>query len=387
MHSSTRILSIAGALFGLSLCTPVNTQSATVTKLTKLTDDAGRVDWSERLNLIAFDRRFGSEYYDVATMRPDGSGMKCLTCDRSELPPRHKGNPSWHPSGDFIIFQAEKDLDLSQGQSGRRRGRLGGGRRGSRKVEQLEKLVDFVAAPGAGFRNDLWLMNRDGTRYWKLHESSPRGGGVLHPHFNSRGDKVFWAERVSNGDGHFGLWVMKVADFVGGSRDPRLNNIRTLTPGQKRRFYESHGFSPDGSKIIFTADPERTDRQLALDIYTYDLNSNRLTNLTDSPDAWDEHAHFSPSGKKIVWMSSEGTPLPDKPGDVKCEWWMMDADGSNKQRLTGFNSPGNPEFEPGGACAADLAWSPDGRSIMGYLILEAKTRRGKIVRLDFDRAY
>ncbi len=359
-------------------------------RVTTILDRAGRVDYSAKLDLLAIDRQSGSEYFEIFTVRTDGSNLKCLTCDRPELPPRHKGNPSWHPSGDYILFQAEKDLDISQlqgaGQQQRRRGIFG--RRRARRMqdpERMEKVIDFYAAPGAGFRNDVWVMDRDGRRFWKLTDTDPKNGGILHPHFSPRGDRILWAERVRGKEGIFGVWELKVADFTAGGGNARISNVRTISP--VRRFYESHGFSPDGSKILFTGDVQRGDKELALDIYTYDLRTKKLENLTDSPDAWDEHAHFSPSGKHIVWMSTQGLRMPDKPVDAKCDWWMMNADGSEKRRVSDFNVPGSKDYRRNGVCAADFSWGRDGSTIFGLVIDDNKERRGRIVRVDLAREY
>ncbi len=64
------------------------------------------------------------------------------------------------------------------------------------------------------------------------------------------------------------------------------------------------------------------------------LWTNRLKRLTETPNEWDEHAHYSPDGKKIVWMSSTG--FDRDWGDISghnwqkylvTELWIMDADG------------------------------------------------------------
>jgi hypothetical protein len=40
----------------------------------------GRIDWSAKLNLVAYDTISANGYYDVHTMNPDGSNDQCLTC-------------------------------------------------------------------------------------------------------------------------------------------------------------------------------------------------------------------------------------------------------------------------------------------------------------------
>ncbi len=345
-----------------------------VKRIVTLTGNGGRVDWSPTDDLLVFDSKDADGYFNIYTMRPDGSAVRCLTCGVSALPSKHKGNPAFSPSGDYIVFQAERDVQT------------GGRRFGRRRIpERLERKVDFFAAPGAGFQNDLWLMDQQGRRFWKLYDSDPRVGGVLHPHFSPRGDKLLWAERVASGGGRMGQWALKIADFsvVGGT--PRVSNIRTLRPGSKRRFYESHGFSPDGRQIVFTADPERGDNENSYDVFVYDLSTGKLKNLTDSPGEWDEHAQFSPDGRKIVWMSSRALPLPTRPADLKTDLWIMNPDGSDKQRLTYFNDPNSPEYIPRGVAAADVSWSPDGSRIVAYVIEDPIQGKGRLVRIDLDR--
>ena len=60
---------------------------------------------------------------------------------------------------------------------------------------------------------------------------------------------------------------------------------------------------------------------------------------------------------------------------------MMDPDGSNKRRLTYFNTPGHPESVEPGAVAADFAWSPDGNRLAAYIITDVR-KGGKIVMIE-----
>ena len=52
-----------------------------------LTREGGRIDWSHALNLIAFDKLYADDsYYDINTMRPDGSDMRSITANHPDLP-------------------------------------------------------------------------------------------------------------------------------------------------------------------------------------------------------------------------------------------------------------------------------------------------------------
>ena len=328
---------------------PPDSEGSTI-RVTTLTENGGRLDWSERLNLIAFDRLDGDRF-NIYTMRPDGSDVKCLTCDRRRgSPAKSVGNPAWHPSGDYIVFQAQNDY------------------------KGLGKITDYFANPGAGVNNDVWVMDRDGRRFWRLTNTPPRTGGVLHPQFSRDGRRLFWAERV-DAKGLSGTWSLRLADFVPGD-NVRIENEKTFQPGAAARIYESHGFSPD-DELLFSGNPGPGFGN----IYLFNPRTNALKDLTPTPEDWDEHAHFSPDGRKIVWMTSRGIPGKVRAERLRTDYWIMDPDGSNKRRLTYFNEPGHPESEKDGLTAADFAWSPDGSRIAAYLITDVR-KGGKIVMID-----
>jgi Tol biopolymer transport system component len=126
-----------------------------------------------------------------------------------------------------------------------------------------------------------------------------------------------------------------VANFVVGTDGvPSLRNVADITPAGGGKFFEAHGFSPDGKKAIFTSDMG-TPGPVSMDIWTMDLASRALTNMTSSPH-WDEHATYSPAGQRISFMSSE----PYLWSFLKTELMQMKADGTGKRQLTHFNVPG-----------------------------------------------
>jgi Tol biopolymer transport system component len=361
-----------------------------------IVESGGRLDWSATLNLIAFDRIGPSGNYEIYTMRPDGSDLRCLTCDKPELPSGHRGNPSWHPSGEYILFQAERDA----GRPADRRRRVPRWRRFGRMFQEPDEDWPLQAGrrgrgrgdtsrygtPGLGLHNDVWVGDRAGSRFWKVASSDAQKGGVLHPHFSHSGDKIVWSERIGTGGAFGGKWALKVANFRVDGGTPRLEDVRTYTPGTKKGLYESHGFSPDGRKLLFTAVPERGSNAMGLDIFTFDLKTKELTNLTDSPEDWDEHAHYTPSGKKIIWMSTRGIGLPAKAWELRSDYWIMNADGSDKQRLTYFNDSTSEERVPGGAVAADFGMSADGRRIAAYSFKDRlKDPRGRILLIELNQ--
>jgi Tol biopolymer transport system component len=327
--------------------------------VTTIKEQGGRVDWSARRNLIAFDKLGPDDFFDIYTMTPEGGEERCLTCDKPQLPNKMIGNPSWHPSGDYIVFQAQNSY------------------RG------FGRITNYFANPGAGINNDIWVMDAAGKQFWQITKLQPRVGAVLHPHFSPDGTKLLWAQRVSTRGLTAGVWSLRVADFVVVNGVPGVRNERTLQPGAQNKLYETHGFSADGRSIIFSGNLERGQSEFHGDIYTFNLASGELKNLTNSMEEWDEHAHFSPDGRTIVWMTSKAQPYKLRADDLKTDFWLMNADGSNKRRLTYFNHPGHPHYMKDGVAAADGSWSPDGRRFAAYLIVDVR-RGGKIVMIDFD---
>jgi Tol biopolymer transport system component len=123
--------------------------------------------------------------------------------------------------------------------------------------------------------------------------------------------------------------------------------------------YTAEGtLSPDGSTIVFTSLKDGD-----LEIYTMRTDGSGLRRLTTTP-GYDGGAFFSPDGSKIVYRAyhpTDSAELADyrallrdnlvRPS--KMEIWVMDADGSDKRRVT---SLGGANFAP--------FFTPDGRRII-----------------------
>jgi Tol biopolymer transport system component len=321
-----------------------------------LKEGGGRLDWVDEK--IAFDMRDAREIFEIHVMKPDGSEVKCVTCDRPDLPKGHKGQPAWHPSGRYLVFQAEKEKH--------------------RKVR-----FEHILTPGGGVLNDLWVLDTETNRATRIREvEDDAGEGTLHPHFSKDGRMLSWSEMVEGGGlkkgKELGYWELMVADFSDSGGKPSLARVRSFAPGGKA-FYENHGFSPDGSQLIFTSSFEAKSR-LDSNIYVMDIATEKLMRMTD--EGWNEHAHYSPDGRFIVWMSNRGL------SSRGAEYWIMDSDGSNKRRLTYFNEKGHPQYVGPNTMVADFSWRPDGKAFGAYTggkVITASTAE-KILLIEIDPA-
>ncbi len=318
--------------------------------------NGGRVDWSHTDDIIAHSRYGEDGYYDLWTMNPDGSNADCLTCDNPAIPQLHNGQPAWHPSGRWIIFQSQDP-----------------------SLPHTPELDYAFTQPGHGLHNNLWITVPAGTTFYQLTHIE-QGRAVLHPSFSHDGSKLVWSEKV--GDDWMD-WAIRIADFVE-TPEPHLENIETYQPAGQV-WYEAHGFSVDDSKILCTI-AVGTEAYANYDIWEMDIATGELTQLTNTPDEWDEHAHYSPDGEKIVWVSSHGYAYDPESWaqTLKTDLWMMDADGAKKQRITYFNEPGHAEYAGEQVIMSDNAWSADGNKVIALIKRGAGRESAQVVVIQFE---
>lgn len=124
----------------------------------------------------------------------------------------------------------------------------------------------------------------------------------------------------------------------------------TNTPG-----YDAEAtVSPKGDRIVFTS-----MRDGDLDLYSMQLDGSDVRRLTDAL-GYDGGAFFSPDGQKIVFRAQHPTD-PKEVQDYKAllaqdlvrptrlDIWIMNADGSDKQRVTNLDVASfAPYFHPSG---------------------------------------
>ncbi|MGK2934022.1 MAG: DPP IV N-terminal domain-containing protein [Gemmatimonadaceae bacterium] len=139
--------------------------------------------------------------------------------------------------------------------------------------------------------------------------------------------------------------------------DLRSGNVRRIDGLPGPAFYPA--WSPDGTRIAFVSMGE-----LTWDIFTVDVSSGRVHQLTRAPDpkTASQGPAWSPDGTKIAF---------DRIQDGDFEIYVMNANGTNIVRLT-----------HGGGVDARPAWSPDSRSLVFH-----STRDRPINAAADDRRY
>jgi Tol biopolymer transport system component len=184
---------------------------------------------------------------------------------------------------------------------------------------------------------DIWVMNANGSRRRRITRS---GRGIdFDPSLSPNGRRIVF--RTSRGryrpDIH-GIGLEGI--FVVNVRTRRERQIQPRTGGL------FPAWSPDGRRIAFSGLPR--DGDLLDTIHLMNPDGSHVVDL----GAPGECATWSPDSSRIAYCSH--------PGDGNWAVWVMDADGSNRRQLT------HPALIPPAGAHGDYpgAWSPDGEQIV-----------------------
>lgn len=315
----------------VSLKTDAHPEKYDVISSELLIEGGGRLVWSPDGNALFYDsvdaeagivrnhEVYNLYRYDFAT----GNSDKLIDTQDPVAPSGNKGQPTISSDGTWLLFQGEyEEHDINR----------------------------IWCHPGKGKHNNLWVMNINTEEIFQLTDLGINEG-VLHPQFDPSGTKICYSHLYSS-EGWTGSWQIRVADFIVENGKPKLTNTTSYKPGasegENTIFYETHDFSKDGNKILFTSDVDTGAMGLS-EIYTFDLITEELVKLTQSWECHDEHANYSPDHQKIIWISK----MQQQWVLYRTDLFIMDEDGSNKQMLV--KSPGG--------IIADNDWSPDGTKI------------------------
>jgi Tol biopolymer transport system component len=287
-----------------------------------------------------------------AKAKDNGKHKACLTCGQ----PGNNDGVRWRPgSGDALLFVSDRDHPFAIGND------------------------------GAGFGQELYAMRPDGSQATRLTQSHGWATNY-HPNWSPDGKRIVWGRTEDR------AWDVMVADFVFDASGMRLESPRRVV--HDTTWWETHGFSSDGKRVLAT---NTRAGFLSTDIYAVDIESGKRSRVTTAL-AWDEHAHLSPDGRKLAWISGRHRPasvafLNDgsispvfdffwivpgiffefaPPNGYTAELTLMDADGDHVQALTSD-----------ALIVADNEWSEDGRRIV-FRQSDAVTGSNTIRILTFD---
>ena len=307
-----------------------------------LKEDAGRMDWSQQGDWIAFDRA-EPDFYQIYIMQPDGGGEKCLTCEQWDFRKTNSFSPAWHPSGDYLVFQVQEN------------------------AKHLDLDILRLTTPHRGLHSELWLISDRGRDPFQLTRIRDRGGAVVDPHFSHEATLLVWSQRVVSA-GRWGEWEPHVGRFQIKRGVPRLTKVKNYQPAVRKGFTLAHGFTPNDRGLLISAVPDDRQSAIGRDILELDLETGNYQRLTSTPRQWDELVFALPRADGVVWVSDRGIERPahrrlPRQGDV----WYMSASGRRQERLTFFNDPQSDHFL-GEALIDDLAWNPEGDKLLLHVV-------------------
>jgi len=197
--------------------------------------------------------------------------------------------------------------------------------------------------------SEIYVMNPDGTQPINLTDDSGRDTSAV---WSPDGTKIAFETRR---DGNSEIYVMG-ADG---------SNPTNLTNHPDSDYFPA--WSPQGGKIAFMSNRENTGPPIldvttkitiGFNVETFVMNEDGTgqTNLTNHV-AWDGYPSWSPDGSKIVFQTDRDRTglmmVAVIVGDLGQEIYAMDADGSDQVRLS--NNPEDDIYP---------SWSPDGSKIV-----------------------
>lgn len=191
----------------------------------------------------------------------------------------------------------------------------------------------------------IYVMNPDGSNQTKVGPQVTKHGpfvsvgpgrGFL---WSPNGTQVaFHTSEIS--PPHHWLWTVN-ADGT------NLTKVTEINPG----YIYGTSWSPDGRRIVFGFFDGYT-----CDIYTLDLDTSELKNLTATSAIEEAWPSWSPDGKKIAFTTALIDPSTQK--FTSSSICLMDADGGKQSTLLSSSDPENYYYD------GPLAWSPDGKKIL-----------------------
>jgi dipeptidyl aminopeptidase/acylaminoacyl peptidase len=174
---------------------------------------------------------------------------------------------------------------------------------------------------------------------------------------------------------HWDEWVETaphpfVADFDGHKISNEIDLLADEpyeSPSKPFGGVEELAWSPDGKTIAYTC-RKKTGKDYAIstntDIYFYDLQEGKTTNMTEGMMGYDVNPKFSPDGKYVAWTSMER----DGYESDKERLFIMHLETGEKQDLS-------TDFDQS---AGSLSWSDDSQSIYFVSVWHAVTQIYKV---------
>lgn len=238
--------------------------------------------------------------------------------------------------------------------------------------------------------SQIWTMNPDGSGMKKITEVEEGINGFV---FSPDNKKILFIKNVKRGESakerysdlpeasgrivddlmykHWDNWVEEIPHtFVADFSDDKVSNIIDLLQDEPYEApmlpfggIEQLAWSPDGKTIAYTS-RKKTGKEYAVstnsDIYFYDVESGKTTNMTAGMMGYDVNPQFSPDGSKLAWQSMER----DGYEADKNRLFVMDLATGDKMYVTENFDYNTDAF----------VWNTDNKTLYIVACVEAKTQ-------------
>jgi TolB protein len=242
---------------------------------------------------IIFTSRESCAVAAISRVRPDGTGLRHLTCD----PVLHAfaQYPACSADGKKIVFQLDPDDETP-------------------------------------FSRDLWMMDANGGN--RINITNTPNVDEWQPAWFPSGNKIAYAKMPYANDRNNAIEVATLGDNGKIAKTTRLTSDGA-----------DPAISPNGKRLAFYSTRDGDAEIYVMRTGAPEGPNNRPVKLTDNATYGDSHPDWSPDGSRIVYASGRG----DNGEDI----FVMRADGSGKKNLT--RNPArdqHPVFSPDGRWVA-----------------------------------
>jgi len=321
------------------------------------------------------------------------AALVASACQPSDSqPPESLDDPSTAPASDLTDEREGRLSNVRQLTFGGQNAEAYFSFDGTKLVFQSSPRTDD---PEADICDQIFTMNLDGSDVQPISNGQ---GRTTCSYFYPGDDKILYSSTH-----HFDQSCPAEPDFSRGyvwAVYPSYDVfVKDLTTGELEQLTTEPGydaeatFSPQGDRIVFTS-----VRDGDLDLYSMDADGSNVVRLTDR-EGYDGGAFYSPDGSQIVWRAhypDTDESLADYRGLLAeglirpsvLDLWVMDADGSNKRKLTD-NGAANfgPYWHPSGEqiIFSSNMGDPSGREFDLYLVnLDGSGTEQVTFTPDFD---